>query len=122
MSYWSKITVDAVVFTKNPRIKYTPSFTEKEDPVEVEFEIIHLANWLSAAILVFKKVIPDKVIKFSPSWNVLVVPSVPDFEYFTYNVSNPSIDSGAVNLFTTVASTPDISPFIFILLSAKNFV
>ena len=120
--YWSKITVDAVVFTKNPRIKYTPSFTEKEDPVEVEFATIHLANWLFADILVFEKVIPDKVIKFSPSWNVLVVPSDPDLEYFTYKVSNPSIDSDAVNLLTTVASTPDVSPCIFILLSTKNFV
>ena len=103
-------------------MKYTPSFIEKDDPVEVAFATIHLANWLFAAILVFKKVIPERVIKFSPSWNVFVIPSDPDFEYLTYKVSNPSIDSGAVNRLTTVASTPDVSPFIFILLSAKNFV
>ena len=65
LSYWSKITVDEIVFTKNPRIKYTPSFTENEDPVEVEFATIHLANWLFAPILVFKKVIPERVIKYS---------------------------------------------------------
>ena len=61
------IIVDATVFTKNPRIKYTPSLTEKEVPVEVAFVIEHLANWLFADILVFKNEISDKVIKFSPS-------------------------------------------------------
>ena len=43
-----------------------------------------------------------------------VSPSEPDFVYLTYKVSNPSIDSEDVNLLTTVASTPDVSPFMFI--------
>ena len=64
----------------------------------------------------------DKVIKFSPSKKVPVVPSVPDFVYFTYKVSNPSIDSDDVSLLITVASTPEVSPWIFILASAIIFV
>ena len=42
----------------------------------------------------------------------MLSPSVPDFVYLTYRVSNPSIDSDDVNLLITVASTPDVSPLI----------
>mgnify|MGYP002414207106 CR=1 FL=1 len=37
-------------------------------------------------------------------------PSVPEPLYLTYKVSNPSSDSIAVSLFTTVAFTPEVSP------------
>ena len=63
---------------------------------------------LFAVILVFEYSISDKVIKFSPSKNVLVTPSSPDAVYFRYKVSNWSIDSLSVNLLTTVALNPDI--------------
>ena len=66
--------------------------------------------------------ISDKVIKFSPSWNVLVIPSVPEELYLMYNVSNLSIESDIVNLLITVAVTPVVSPLIFILLSTNTFV
>ena len=40
--------------TKNPRIKYIPSLTENAEPTDVALDTMHLANWLSAVILVFK--------------------------------------------------------------------
>ena len=62
------------------------------------------------------------MIRFSPSWNVFDTPSVPEPLYLTYKVSNPSSDSTVVSLFTTVALTPDVSPWISILLSTRYFV
>ena len=52
----------------------------------------------------------------------MVSPSVPDFVYLTYKVSKPSTDSDEVNLLTTVASTPEISPLMFTFPSDKTFV
>ena len=69
-----------------------------------------------------EKLMSERVIKFSPSANLFCSPSVPLETYFTYIVSVLSVDSISVSLFTTIAVTPDVSPFILIPPSASTFV
>ena len=108
--YWSRIIVEDGTFTKYPLMKNTPSLRDAEEPVLFASDKIHLANELFAVIVVDPKLISDSVIRLSPGWNCLVVPSDPEELYLRYNVSNPSSDSTLVSLLTTVAFTPEISP------------
>ena len=53
-----------------------------------------------------------EAIKFSPSLKTLVTKSLPDLLYLTYKVLCPLSDWVFKTQFTTVASTPEISPLI----------
>ena len=83
------------------------------DPVAVAFFSIQVAKSDPVVIVVLPKVKSDKVIRFSPSWNVCVVLSLAfDALYFTYNVVVFWVDFDAFRTLLTTAVTPDDLPFI----------
>ena len=69
------MSVSFLTLTKCPRIKYTPSWIWKEEPVAAEFDARVIASGLPAAIEVLPKspdVITVSQVRDSPSENVWV--------------------------------------------------
>ena len=112
LSYCSTIIVCVDTLTKYPRIKYIPSWTVAADPIEAAPRAMVVAKGLFAITLDIPYSMSEEVIKFSPSLKTFDTKSLPDLVYFTYNVLCPLSDWVDVIWFTTVASTPEISPLI----------
>ena len=79
--YWSKTKVSPWTWANVPRIKYTPSPIDIADPIAVAPNARVFANGSFAAITLAPYTISLFADKLSPSLNVSVVKSSPDFSY-----------------------------------------